>query len=81
MYVAIIERLPYCMVVCVVGSLTLPLAIAVGYGFTVLIEEHSLRRAKKIVMLVADRALDLILSTVRARVTWAPVRRRIAEGD
>jgi peptidoglycan/LPS O-acetylase OafA/YrhL len=80
-YVALIERVPYWAVVCVVGSLTLPLAFGVGYGFTVLVEEQLLRRVKRVTVSVADWSLTVILTLVRGLWARTYLRKRMAEGD
>jgi hypothetical protein len=69
------------MVVCVVGSLTLPLAIGVGYGFTVLVEERLLRRAKKVITSIADALLQVLLTMGLPFAKRLKVIKNIAAGD
>ena len=81
LYIALIERVPYWMVVCVVGSLTLPLAIGVGYGFTVLVEERLLQRAKKVITSIADALLQVLLTMGLPFAKRLKVIKNIAAGD
>jgi peptidoglycan/LPS O-acetylase OafA/YrhL len=65
---ATIDRLPYWLVVLIVGSLSLVAAIAVAWLFTVLVEERLLGWLKRRVMAVAHPAFDVAYNSVRSSV-------------
>ena len=68
LYLALIDVLPYGLVVALVGGLSLPAALAAGYAFTLLVEEGALPRIKRPLRAAASRSSDLAYSFVRSSV-------------
>ncbi len=65
LYVAIVGRLPYWLVVCIVAGLSLPLTVGAGYLFTLLVEEKLLRWVKKVTVAGADTIFDTARQNIR----------------
>ncbi|HTR88068.1 MAG TPA: acyltransferase [Reyranella sp.] len=65
---ATVDRLPYWLVVTVVGGLSLVAAIAVAWLFTVLVEERLLGWLKRCVMAIVHPAFDTAYNSVRSSV-------------
>jgi peptidoglycan/LPS O-acetylase OafA/YrhL len=68
LYLATIDAWPYGWVVAAVGGLTLPVTLAVGYGFTLIVEEGLLPYVKRPVVRAAHAAYASIYSFVRSSV-------------
>ena len=68
LYLATIDRWPYGWVVALVGGLSLPVTLAVGYGFTLVVEEGLLPYVKRPVTQTARTGYGSIYSFVRSSV-------------
>lgn len=68
LYLATIDRWPYGWVVALVGGLTLPVTLAVGYGFTLVVEDGLLPYVKRPLTRAAHATYDAIYSFVRSSV-------------
>jgi peptidoglycan/LPS O-acetylase OafA/YrhL len=68
LYLATIDAWPYGWVVALVGGLSLPVALAVGYGFTLIIEEGLLPYVKRPVTRAARAGYGSVYSFVRSSV-------------
>jgi peptidoglycan/LPS O-acetylase OafA/YrhL len=68
LYLALIDILPYGLVVALVGGLSLPVALSAGYAFALVIEEGVLPQIKRPLRAAVGRAGDFAYSFVRSSV-------------